>query len=219
MTAIIQLCNQIAILQLLRMGKYTSVSWTDNALLELLQLEHDYAAFTELYNRYWSALMSAASKRLGSVEVAEELVQDVFLSFYMRRKDLQVTTTVEAYLKGALRHQVFKVYRTQKLHDRYVTEVMTQNHTQPIAPDAELELKELRAQIIKVSEKMPEKCREVFVLSRFEHLSHNDIAAKLNISVNTVKKHINKAIAILRDELQDQQFDLLTVGLFLFFVN
>jgi RNA polymerase sigma-70 factor (ECF subfamily) len=198
------------------MGKYGSTAWTDDMLLDLIRLEDDYAAFTELFERYWNPLMTAAGKRIASIEVAEELVQDIFLSFFLRRKEIQVDISVEAYLKAALRHQVFKIYRSQKIHDQYVDSINADQVGQPVRPDALMEAKQLREQIYLVAEKMPEKCREVFLLSRFEHLSHKDIAEKLDISVNTVKKHISKAITILREELKDHQIDLLTLLVFLY---
>jgi RNA polymerase sigma-70 factor (ECF subfamily) len=198
------------------MGKYSSAEWTDDLLLDLIRLEDNYAAFTELFRRYWNPLMTAAGKRIPSIEVAEELVQDVFLSFFLRRKEIHVDVSVEAYLKAALRHQVFKFYRSQKIHDRYVDSITADHINQPAIPDALMEAKQLREQIYSVAGKMPDKCREVFLLSRFEQLSHKDIAEKLGISVNTVKKHINKAITILREEFKDPEIDLLATLIFLY---
>jgi RNA polymerase sigma-70 factor (family 1) len=198
------------------MGKYSSEDWTDNILLDLISTEDDYAAFTELYHRYWNTLMTAAGKRIASMEIAEELVQDVFLSFFLRRKEIQVNISVEAFLKAALRHQVFKVYRSQKIHEQYVDSILAENSPKVALPDALMEAKQLREQVYKVADKMPDKCREVFLLSRFEQLSHKEIAEKLDISVNTVKKHINKAVAILREESKGHQLDLLAAFLFIY---
>jgi RNA polymerase sigma factor, sigma-70 family len=160
--------------------------------------------------------MTAAGKRIASIEVAEELVQDVFLSFFLRRKEIQVKISIEAYLKAALRHQIFKIYRSQQIHDKYIVSLAANSYAEPLLPDALLEAKQLREQIFLIAEKMPEKCREVFLLSRIEHLSHKDISVKLHISVNTVKKHISKATTILREEFKDYPLDLLAIFLFFY---
>lgn len=199
------------------MGKYASKEWTDDILLNLIREKDDYVAFSELYRRYWNPLMTAAGRRIAYMEIAEELVQDVFLNFFLRRKEISVDISVEAYLKAALRHQVFKVYRAHKMHDRYVNTMMAHpNLDATVMPDALMEARQLREQVYLIADKMPQKCREVFLLSRFEQLSHKDIADRLDISVHTVKKHINKAIAILREEFKGQQIDLLAAFVFFY---
>ena len=198
------------------MGKYTSAEWTDDKLLDLVRLEDDRTAFAELYERYWKVLINAAGKRIQSLEIAEEIVQDVFLSLFVRRKEIKPQSSVEAYLKTAVKFQVFKLYRSQQTHANHLDSIIAENRVAPVTPDAVLEAKQLREQIYKVAEKMPEKCREVFLLSRFEQLSHQDIAARLQISVGTVKKHITKAMQIMRTEFKDHQIDLLSVCLFLY---
>ncbi|WP_316738434.1 RNA polymerase sigma-70 factor [Pedobacter aquatilis] len=194
----------------------TSNALSDFELVDLLKRD-DYAAFTEIYNRYWEKLVTAAGKRLPDLETAEELVQDIFLSFFIRRHEIQLSQTVEGYLMSALKHQVFKAYRSLKIREKYVDSQQFIEPLQPHLPDALIEAKELREQIYNVAQKMPEKCREVFMLSRFEQLSQKDIADKLGISINTVKRHINKATSILHSELREHKLELIVVGIFLLF--
>ncbi|SDE66235.1 RNA polymerase sigma-70 factor, ECF subfamily [Mucilaginibacter pineti] len=196
------------------MGKYSAASWTDDILLDLIRLEDDRAAFSELYTRYWDILIDAAFKRLKSRESAEELVQDLFVSFFMRRREINPKSTLEAYLKTALRNQVFRTFHIQQSHQKDLAGLMTRENIQPFMPDELLEAKELKEKIYLIAEKMPEKCREVFIMSRYEQLSHQDIADKLNISVNTVKRHITKALSILKNEVQGHQVDLIAFCVF-----
>lgn len=198
------------------MGKYTSKDWTDDILLDLIRLEDDRAAFAELYDRYWNTLIEMAGKRVGSLEAAEEVVQDIFVSLYIRRKELNVPTTLEAYLKTALKYQVYKVYRSQKTHENYLNAVIHSQGISPVMPDHVLEEKQLRERIYQVSAKMPDNCREVFLLSRFEQLSHKDIASKLDISVAMVKKHITTAMNIMRSEFGDHHLNALSVCIFVY---
>ncbi len=197
------------------MGKYTSADWTDDILLDLIRLEDDRAAFAEIYNRYWDKLINSAYQRLKSRESAEELVQDFFVSFFVRRQEIKLQSTLEAYLRTALRNQVFRVYHAQQAHDANLAKLMSAGQIDPSMPDELLEAKELKEKIYKAADLLPDKCREVFILSRFEQLSHQDIAVKLNISVSTVKKHITKALGILRNEVKDHQLDLLAFCIFI----
>lgn len=196
------------------MALYASPEWTDDILLDLIRLEDDRAAFSELYLRYWKVLTNIAYKRLKSEETAEEAVQNVFISLFLRRQTLQLTTTLEAYLKTALKYQTFKTYRAQQLYYRHLDEMIAGHDIEPPSADQMIDNKILRARIYEVAEKMPEKCREVFLMSRFEQLSHQDIADKLDISVSTVKKHITKAMNILRQEFKNHQLDFLTICFF-----
>ncbi|HYH55979.1 MAG TPA: sigma factor, partial [Anseongella sp.] len=79
---------------------------SDDALIGLLKRE-DVAAFAEIYNRYWSRLYSAAYKRLPSREACQEIIQDLFTSFWIGRRTLQLRSSLEAYLVTAVRYKVF----------------------------------------------------------------------------------------------------------------
>jgi RNA polymerase sigma-70 factor (ECF subfamily) len=190
-------------------------SYSDSELTDLLK-SGDQAAFAEIYNRYWQVLIDAAYQRLKSVEAAEEVVQDVFVSFFLRRKEINLNSTLEAYLKTALKYKVYNVYRSQQVHYNHLGSIIRENHIDPVMPDAVLEAKELKARVRMVADKMPDKCREVFLLSRFEHLSHKDIADRMGISVSTVKKHITKAMNIMRTEFKGHQIDLFTICMFIY---
>src|SRR6476660_6508315 len=182
----------------------------DPELMDLMK-SGDKLAFAEIYNRYWKLLIDAAYQRLKSVEAAEEVVQDVFVSFYMRREVIVLNSSLEAYFKPALKYKVFNIYRRQIAHYNHVESIIRENRVDPVMPDLSLEAKEFKARVLRTADKMPEKCREVFLLSRFEHLSNQDIAKRMDISVSTVKKHITKSMKIMRDEFQGYGIDLLAI--------
>jgi len=191
--------------------RYSNAEWTDMMLMEKIQIADDRAAFAEVYRRYWQPMIDAAFQRLKTVEAAEEIVQDVFVSFFLRRKEIKLQSNLEAYLKTALKYKVYNTYRSQQTHLSHLSAIISETDIKPAAPDTLLEAKELREKITRAASKMPEKCREVFLLSRVDHLSHQDIADKLEISVSTVKKHITKAMNIMRVEFQDHRADLFAV--------
>lgn len=158
-----------------------------------------HAAFAELFNRYWARLLDVAYQRLQSKEEAEEVVQEIFVSLYQRHWSLPERDSLEAYLMTAVRYKVIQVYRSREVRKRQ-QQVKIQNED-PVSPLDTLQWKELRQQLLEAAGRLPDRCREVFMLSRIEGLSHLEIAKRLDISVSTVKTHLNKALKILRSEL------------------
>jgi RNA polymerase sigma-70 factor (family 1) len=180
---------------------------SDEELLTLIREENDSNAFKMLYHRYWDVLLDASYKRLKSVETAEEIVQEIFTDLYQRRENVKPKTTVEAYLKTAVKHKVFNYYRSQQIHLSYLNSILESE--QIIQPSIEQSLanRDLHQSIEKTLALMPDKCREVFVLSKFEQLSNQEIAIRLGIAINTVKKHITKAHHILKINLGNRRHE------------
>lgn len=185
---------------------------SDERLFGLVQEQDSQTAFAELYNRYWESLFEQAFQRLKSVDTAEELVQEIFVQLYARRKQVRLTSSVSNYLKTALKYKVFDIYRAREAHRKFLEQaivpVIDYEH-----PYEKLKDKELVRQVETAITLMPSKCREVFYMSRYEYLPQQVIAARLGITLSTVKKHLTKALRILRTELCSYRQD----ALFLFF--
>ncbi|WPU99038.1 RNA polymerase sigma-70 factor [Mucilaginibacter sp. cycad4] len=201
------------------MRKYQLPIFTDHHLLSLLRERDDFNAFEEIYQRYWRKLLDSAFQRLKSKEAAEEVVQEVMVSLFLKRHELVITSSLEAWLKTALKYKVFNIYRSQQVHLAHLDEIIRQKQISPLRPDEEMILKEIRDKIKSAALKLPDKCREAFLLSRFEHLSQQEIADRMGISVSTVKKHLTRAFAYLRSELRENQIDLLAICFFVVFAG
>ena len=195
------------------MVEYKSLN--DHELTELLR-NGDHLAFNEIYKRYWRSSINAAFQRLKSKEDAEEVVQDVFVNLYIRRSQIQPKSSLEAYLNIAIKYRIIDAFRSQKLKESHLESVITHQQILPLQPDQEFEYKELREKIRKAADQLPDKCREVFLMSRFEQLSNQEISERTGIAVSTVKKHMHKALNILRKDFEDQQLDVLAVCLLIF---
>lgn len=185
---------------------------TDAELTELLK-QGDHGAFTEIFNRYWEPLVNAAYRRLRSRPEAEEVIQELFISLFLRHDTLTVKSTLEAYLKQALKYKVIDAFRRQQLTMVDVDGVVENRIDNKARPDEELEVRELKERIQWVASQLPVRCREVFLLSRFEYLTIDEISLQLGISTSTVKKHLNKALHVLHGELEKGQLGLIIVGL------
>jgi RNA polymerase sigma-70 factor (ECF subfamily) len=170
---------------------------TDAELMMSLRQGHSYA-FTEIYNRYWKKLLAIAYNHSRNKVIAEEIVQEVFISLWHRREVLNVEA-LNAYLATAVRLSVFKQYQRQKRKD----EIAEQAAGSVITTwDEEMVYAKFLQQYIDgIVEELPEKCRMVFKLSRKEGLSIPEIAEKMGIAEKTVESHLTKALKVLKLKL------------------
>lgn len=157
-------------------------------------------------------LLNAAHKRLKSQEAAKEVVQEVFITLFLKKAEIKHTENIAGYLFTTLRHKILDIIRADLLHATHHDNIGRQQERFD-SIDNMLEGKELEAVLYRSIQALPDKCREAFILSRYEQLPYKTIAAKLNISVNTVEKHIGKALRLLRIQLGEK--DLLLILLVL----
>lgn len=186
-------------------SNFTSVGtvelYTDEDLLEQIAAG-DKHAFSTLYNRYWNELFTTAAKVLRGTEEAEDVLQDVFLSLWKRRNDLTINGSVAAYLHTSVRYKAIH-YIEKNITRRDYLSLLTNVAVETLPPDSELQLqfKEVQKLISDAVAEMPPKMQEVYKLSRQQYLSHQEIADKLGISAETVKKHIQHALAVIKTAL------------------
>ena len=174
---------------------------TDQALLQLMR-EDNKAAFTALYRSYWEALFIPTVKITRSKEDAKDILQEVFLSVWNRRKELDIKGSLSAYLQTCVRYKAIdyiekNITRRHYLDLLYKLDELSQS---PVA-ETQIYLKEIQQTVSGVVGKMPPKMRAVYQLSRQEQLSHQEIAQKLGISDETVKKHIHHALKLIRSSI------------------
>lgn len=182
------------------MQRYEPQALTDHQLLEQIQKD-DRGAFTELYNRYWDKLFITAMHRLDDEHEAEEVVQEVFLSLWQRRRSVQLTHSINTYLSVAVKYRIINHLDKQYRKKRHIDHLAISAPLQEDSTNTWLSEKELRQQLEHSINKLPEKCRIVFLLSREEQKTNAEIAAELNIAEKTVEAHMTKALSTLRQSL------------------
>jgi RNA polymerase sigma-70 factor (family 1) len=188
---------------------------TDTELFLLLK-QDDLHAFDEMYERYFIPLLNTAFKRLQSKEDALEIVQDLFVQLYFKRKQIEHTYNIGGYLQMMLRNKIIDRFREQLVRKKHLYQLHQQKWEDTSdAPEDNMDVKMLEQKIHAVIEQLPNKCREVFLLSRYNNLSHQAIAEKLNISVSTVEKHIVKALKIVRKHVDHFQVNALLLTWYL----
>ncbi len=188
---------------------------TDANLLRQMA-DGDNHAFTTLYRRYWEGLFVTAAKVLRSKEEAADVVQEVFLSLWKRRNEIDVHGSLAAYLHTSVRYKCIH-YIEKNIHHRDYLDLLAAVviNISSIDPENALQLKEMQETINKTVSKMPAKMQEVYKLSRQEHMSHKEIADLMSISVETVKKHIQHALNLIRTHLSSGTY-LLASAIFFY---
>lgn len=162
----------------------------------------DQTAFTTLYRRHWEALFITTIRAIGNKEEAEDIIQEVFASLWNRRKALNLTGPAAGYLQASVKYRAINYIDRNFVRRNYLAALSEVAEAGvPASPEVLLRVKEMQQLIQTVIEDMPPKMREVFELSRREYLSHKEIAARLGIAEETVKKHIQHALQLLRSAM------------------
>ena len=174
---------------------------TDEILTKLLKAD-DETAFKEIYNRHWKLLFNAAYYRLNSKETAKELVQNLFLHVWEKRNSLSITN-LQYYLQTAIKNRVINHIETMLVQKKYQQHFRETFSNQSSETEATVQYNELYHAFEKALQQLPQKTRDVFKMSRFEHLSVKEIALRLNISEKAVEYHITSSLKILRVNLKD----------------
>ena len=171
---------------------------TDQELTALLKAG-DRNAFNEIYDRYWPPLYLHVNRMLRAEDVAQDLVQDLFIWLFEKAGHLDINTSLSGFLYTAVRNRVLNAIKRDKLKDNYLVEIAAFAEHMVYTADEQLHVKELTAVIEREIDLMPPKMREIFNLSRKSHLSHKEIAASLGISEHTVSTQIQRALLRLRN--------------------
>ena len=172
---------------------------TDRELLERLK-NGDTAAFDTIFRTWYGPLVGTAERMLRDRAVAEELVQDVMLELWRRRETLAPDGSAQAYLFQATRNRVLNHLRHLRIEQRSEPDVRGESSVTPQA-DAVLAQQELDVAVQQAVRSLPDRCREVFELSRVHGLKYAEIASTLGISVKTVEAQMGKALRMLRERL------------------
>lgn len=158
----------------------------------------DTGAFEYFFKKYMGMLYAYALGFSGDKSVAEDVVQDVFVQFWDKRDQIQYTTTVYGYLQRMVRNACINMQRHEEVKRKYEQEI---KYTEEEAFDwreAE-ELQELRQRLFDAMDRLPERCRKIFMMSCVEGLKYKEIAIRLGITENTIKSQIKLGYKKLRD--------------------
>ena len=158
------------------------------------------AAYDAIFRQWYAPLVAMTSALLRDQGPAEEVVQDVLLELWRRRESITFETSLRAYLFQAARNRGLNYLRRQRVEARGEGTIAAAMPS-PEPADSEAREGELNVAIQSAIAGLPDRCREVFELSRVHGLKYSEIATELGISVKTVEAQMGKALRVMREKL------------------
>jgi len=177
-------------------------AYTDQELVVLLK-QGDRVAFTVLYERYWRMIYAHVFNMLRDEDEAKDILQDLFSSLWSRADLLpEQEQGLSAYLYRAAKNRVLNQIRRSKYRDDYLSSLAAFADDMSNVTIEELEEKDLIEALEREIEKLPPRMKQVFEMSRKQHLSNKEIAERLGVSDETVKKQIHNSLKVIKAGLK-----------------
>jgi RNA polymerase sigma-70 factor (ECF subfamily) len=174
-------------------------------------------AFYQLYERYSRRLYSFVLRYIKLEADAEEIVQEVFIKIWESRNKIDVYSSFESFLFTIAYNATISQFRKRASEKKYLEHLKSLQQAEN-APDFtnEIYFNELHEKVQTLLNELTPRQKEIFQLSREQGLTHEEIAKKLDISINTVKKHITNTLTFLKSHIDSNlMVNLLFVYLFL----
>ena len=186
--------------------RFTKMSISTPSLWQKVK-KGNIKAFEILYKSYYPSLCLYSYGLIQDEELVKEIVNDVFLKVWDKRREIDIQYGVKPYLFRCVHNACLDHMRLKKNIRHYQMIGISDEIRELTDPDEEyifkqIALKRLEKDVTASVEKLPDRCKEIFILSRYELLSYTEISERLNISVNTVKTQISRALDSLRVSLK-----------------
>jgi len=166
-------------------------------------LNPDEPEIDKIYLDYYAALLKYAFTMVNDRVIAEEMVHQVFFKILERTESILIHTSLKAYLYRSVNNECLNYIKHQKVKLGFEGQSIHIMNQQTESPSGKLQLKELEGQLRKAINQLPEQCRTIFQLSRFEELKYAEIAFQLGLSIKTVETQMSRALKKLRVQLAD----------------
>ncbi|MEA3444853.1 MAG: RNA polymerase sigma-70 factor [Bacteroidota bacterium] len=167
------------------------------------------ADLAKVFREYYPGLINFSLSIIGDHDSSKEVVQLVFVNLWDNREKIDMNKSLKSYLFTSVRNRCLNFLRDKKKYNSYILDIEIAGNE--VFIDDEDDMSDLKKKIEDALQKLPEKCREIFILSKINGLKYREIADDLNISIKTVENQISKALRILRNELKDKVFIILMI--------
>ena len=154
-------------------------------------------AFENVFRRNYAGMLKYSTSILKNEELAEEVVQDIFYSIWKNRSDLKISS-LDSYLYKSVYNNSLMALRRKKHEIRMDDKWLKEKISTTPDPFEIINEQEMQDLVLEILDKLPERTRTIFIMSRFEGLKYNQIAEKLAISVKTVEANMGKALKLFR---------------------
>lgn len=172
---------------------------SDNHMIKGLRAGRE-SAYEQLFKEFYQPLSVFACNYLEDLESGKEVVQELFVHLYEKRKTLVITTSIKSYLYQSVRNRCLNHIKHQQVKKEHQAKMKTE-----FEPSHSLEDKirenELEHMLFRVVDQLPPQCKKIFTMSRVKGLSNGEIAEQLELSKRTVETQISNALKVLREKI------------------
>lgn len=168
---------------------------------------NDEAVFEVLYKKYWESLLGFAGKYINDRQTCKEVVQELFITLHVKRDQLTINVSLSSYLYRSLRNKIINHLRNESVYKKHIAVAGKKYSIISVGNDAEhwMDMLDLERQIGCCLNEMPDKYREVYVLTMQKANTVKVTAAMLKRSVPTVERQLRVAIRLMQEYLNKHQ--------------
>jgi RNA polymerase sigma-70 factor (family 1) len=168
--------------------------------LTVTLLNGDNHSFDTVYKLYARELFNYVRKVTRNKEDAEEIIQDVFESLWNRRESLGHVTSIKGYLINAVRYKVIRYFSHKKVIQKYADHFLAFETLYDSIPEMDQQEQPLKALLLESMAELPERCQQAFTLRLSENLSHAEIAQRMGITKESVKRYMTMALTFFKEK-------------------
>ena len=188
----------------------------NNNLVPLLESafkeEEDKKAFKTLYNLYHDKLFNYINSYTNSKPLTQDIIQDTFIKVWNSRESFDFKQSIGGYLYRMAYHTFVDDYRKKQLNFKLLDTLVYKKMNELIEEDVEEKSQKIK-KIKKAIEELPPRCKEIFIMSKYQGYKYSEISEELGISYKTVENQIGKAYSLIKNKVKDKDF----LNLFLHF--
>lgn len=173
----------------------------DGELLELLKA-NPRAGFTLMFDEYFEEVCRHIFRYVPDIRIAQDIAQDLFVELWTKRDKLNITSSPGAYLYRMAVSRALNHIRDNRRHVHSDVTVLRTVSVNAPEPGQVMDADSLNSIVTVAIDNLPERCRQVFMLSRFEDMSNAQIADALDISVKTVENQMTKALRAIKEAIE-----------------
>ena len=159
------------------------------------------SAYRQIFEQYYQRLVVFSHRYLEDQESARDVVQDLFVDLYDSRQSISIETSLKSYLYSAVKNRCLNQVKHEQVKEKHRNKSRSEANVADPNLEEIMDAVELEARIYEIVLKLPEKCRQIYIMSRVDGKRNSEIADLLNLSIRTVETQISKALKSLRDNL------------------
>jgi RNA polymerase sigma-70 factor (ECF subfamily) len=164
----------------------------------------DVRQFESLFRSSYVSLVRYAKSIVKDHDTAEEIVQDFFFRLWNDREKIKIETSLNGYLFRAVHNRCLHLMEHNRVVEKHAKDLSYSPKENPETPSERVQYNELQSAIVRILERLPERCGRIFCMSRFEGMKYAEIADKLSVSVKTVEADMGRALKEFRKALKEQ---------------